>query len=163
MQTNFLKLITVDFPKKVISKKTNLDVNKWIYFQLTKTNEEVKKNILNFRFDEAAKVIYQFVWHSYCDWYIEFLKPIFDSKNSKHIEESRNMSAFIQANIMVLLHPFIPFFTEKVWLDFKCNNYFKTSLMFKDWNILKHSNFNKSYNKIDWLINLVNKHKINKS
>ena len=100
-------------------------------------------------------MIYQFVWHSYCDWYIEFLKPIFDSKNSKYIEESRNMSAFIQANIMVLLHPFIPFFTEKVWLDFKFNNYFKTSLMFKDWNILKHSSFNKSYNKIDWLINLV--------
>jgi len=151
----FSKINNCKFSKKVNIKNTNLDVNKWIYFQLTKTNEEVKKYISNFRFDEAARVIYQFVWHSYCDWYIEFLKPIFDSKNTKYGDESRNMLTFIQANILILLHPFIPFITEKVWLDFKFNNYFKTSLMFKDWNILKYSNFNKSYNKIDWLINLV--------
>ena len=129
--------------------------NKWIYFQLVKTNEESRKYISNFRFDEAAKIIYQFVWHSYCDWYIEFLKPIFDSKNTKNIEESRNMSAFIQANILVLLHPFIPFFTEKVWQDFKFGNFFKTSLMFKNWNIAKESGFKKSHEKVDWLINLV--------
>jgi valyl-tRNA synthetase len=65
------------------------------------------------------------------------------------------MSAFVQANILILLHPFIPFFTEKVWLDFKFNDHFKTSLMFKNWDLSKHSNFKKSYNKIDWLINLV--------
>ena len=100
-------------------------------------------------------MIYQFVWHSYCDWYIEFLKPIFDSKNIKYIDESRNMSAFIQSNILILLHPFIPFFTEKIWLDFKFNDYFQTPLMFKDWNIIKRSNFKKTYNKIDWLIDLV--------
>ena len=151
----FSKMNNCRFSKKVNIKNTKLDVNEWIYFQLMKTNEEAKKYIDNFRFDEAARVIYQFVWHSYCDWYIEFLKPIFDSKNIKHIDESRNMSAFVQANILILLHPFIPFFTEKVWLDFKFNDYFKTSLMFKNWNILKRSNFKKSYNKIDWLINFV--------
>jgi valyl-tRNA synthetase len=151
----FSKMNNCKFSQKANIKKTNLDVNKWIYFQLVKTNEEARKHISNFRFDEAARVIYYFVWHSYCDWYIEFLKPIFDSKNRKYIEESRNMSAFIQSNILILLHPFIPFFTEKVWLDFKFNNYFKTPLMFKDWEIAKHSNFIKSYNKIDWLIDLV--------
>ncbi len=100
-------------------------------------------------------MIYQFVWHSYCDWYIEFLKPIFDSKNEKNIKESRNMSAFIQANILILLHPFIPFFTEKVWQDFKFGDYFKKPLMFKDWNLKSQSSFNNSYSKIDWLIDLV--------
>ena len=65
------------------------------------------------------------------------------------------MSAFIQANILILLHPFIPFFTEKVWQEFKFDNYFKTSLMFKDWNIDKQSSFLTSNNKINWLINLV--------
>ena len=151
----FSKINKCKFSKKINIKNTKLDVNKWIYFQLTKTNEEAKKYIHNFRFDEAARVIYQFVWHSYCDWYIEFLKPVFDSKNNKYIDESRNMSAFIQANILILLHPFIPFFTEKVWLDFKFNDYFQSSLMFKDWNVVKRSNFKKNYNKIDWLINLV--------
>jgi valyl-tRNA synthetase len=151
----FSKINNCKLSKKSNVKKTYLDVNKWIYFELVKTNFEVKKHISNFRFDEAARAIYQFVWHSYCDWYIEFLKPIFDSKNKKNIEESRNMSAFIQANILILLHPFIPFFTEKVWQDFKFINYFKTALMFKNWDVKPQSSFNKSYNKIDWLINLV--------
>ena len=100
-------------------------------------------------------MIYQFVWHSYCDWYIEFLKPIFDSKSKKNLEESRNTSAYIQANILILLHPFIPFFTERVWQDFKFINYFKKPLMFKNWEIQSQSSFNKSYKKIDWLIDLV--------
>ncbi len=152
---NFLKINGCKLSKKLNIKKINLDVNKWIYLELERTNIEVKKHILNFRFDEAARVIYQFVWHSYCDWYIEFLKPIFDSKNKKKLEESINVSAFVQANILAILHPFIPFFTEKVWQDLKFINYFKTPLMFKDWNIKSQPNFSKSYNKINWLIKLV--------
>jgi valyl-tRNA synthetase len=151
----FSKMNKCKLSKKINITKINLDVNKWIYFELVKTSDEAKKYISNFRFDEAAKVIYQFVWHSYCDWYIEFLKPIFGSKNIKNLEETRKVSAFMQANILILLHPFIPFFTEKVWQDFKFSNYFKTPLMFKDWDIKGQSKFRKSYNKIDWLINLV--------
>jgi len=151
----FSKINKCILSKKINIKKTNLDINKWIYFKLVKTNKEAKKYISDFRFDEAARVIYQFVWHSYCDWYIEFLKPIFDSKNIKNIEESRNILSFIQANISVLLHPFIPFFTEKVWQDFKFNNYFNLPIMYKNWDIKTEQNFKKSHNKIDWLINLV--------
>jgi len=135
--------------------KTHLDINKWIYFELVNTNIKAKRYIENFRFDEASRVIYQFVWHSYCDWYIEFLKPIFDSKNEKNLEESRNMLSFVQSNILILLHPFIPFFTEKVWQDFQFSYYFKKSLMFKSWDIKGKQSFNKSYRKIDWLIDLV--------
>ena len=151
----FSKINNCKLSKRINVKKTNLDVNKWIYYELVKTNNEAKKYISNFRFDEAARVIYQFVWHSYCDWYIEFLKPIFDSNNKKNLKESRNMSAFIQANILALLHPFIPFFTERVWQDFKFSNYFKTPLMLKSWNIKFQSSFSKSHSKIDWLIDLV--------
>ena len=79
----FSKINNCELSKKFNTKKTNLDVNKWIYFELVKTNNKAKKYISNFRFDEAARVIYQFVWHSYCDWYIEFLKPIFDTNNKK--------------------------------------------------------------------------------
>ena len=151
----FSKINKCKLSKKINIKKINLDVNKWIYFELFKTNDEAKKYISNFRFDEAAKVIYQFVWHSYCDWYIESLKPIFDSKSIKNIEETRNVSAFIQANILILLHPFIPFFTEKVWQDFKFANYFNKPLILKDWEIKPQSSFSKNHSKIDWLIDLV--------
>ena len=151
----FSKLNKCKISKKINIKKVTLDINKWIYFELEKTSTEVKKNISNFRFDEAAKLIYQFVWHSYCDWYIEFLKPIFDSKNKKEIDEARNVSAFVLSNILILLHPFIPFFTEKVWQDFKFSNYFKKPLMLKSWELKPQANFSKSFNKIDWLINLI--------
>jgi len=151
----FSKINNCKLSKTLNIKKTHLDVNKWIYFKLVNTNIEARKYIANFRFDEASRIIYQFVWHSYCDWYIEFLKPIFDSMDKKKLEESRNMLSFIQSNILILLHPFIPFFTEKVWQDFKFSNYFKTPLMFKDWNIKPQQTFNKSFNKIDWLIDLV--------
>jgi valyl-tRNA synthetase len=151
----FLKINKCKISNKIHIKKINLDVNKWIYFELVETNKKAIKHIESFRFDEAARVIYKFVWHSYCDWYIEFLKPIFDSKNKKNQEESSNISAYIQANILILLHPFIPFFTEKVWQDFKFEAYFKKPLMFKDWNIKSQLRFNKSYTQIDWLIDLI--------
>ena len=152
---NFIKLNKCKPYEKINIKNIKLDVNKWIYFELEKTNRDAQKHIQNFRFDEAAKIIYQFVWHSYCDWYIEFLKPIFDSKDKKNIEESRNICSFVQSNIMVLLHPFIPFFTEKVWQEFKFKNYFKSSLMLKNWDLKHHSQFKNSHGKIDWLIKIV--------
>ena len=151
----FSKLNKCKLTKKINTTKINLDVNRWIYFELIKTNKEAQKYISIFRFDEAAKVIYQFVWHSYCDWYIEFLKPIFDSKDKKSIDEARNLSSYMQSSILILLHPFIPFFTEKIWLDLKFDNYFKSPLMFKNWDLKSQPSFAKSFNKIDWLIQLV--------
>ena len=153
----FSKLNKCKYNKKFSIKETNLDVNKWIYFSLEKANNDSQKHIENFRFDEAAKVIYQFVWHFYCDWYIEFLKPIFDSKIKKDINETRVFAAYIQSCILVMLHPFIPFFSEKLWLDLKLNVFLKTPLMYKNWDLPKKNNttFKKSYEKIDWLIQLV--------
>jgi valyl-tRNA synthetase len=153
----FSNLNKCKYDPKLKVQNSNLDINKWIYFELVKTNQSIQKSIANFRFDEAAKVIYQFVWHSYCDWYIEFLKPIFDSSNKKNLNEARAFTAYIQSNILIMLHPFIPFFTEKVWLDLKLHNSTKTSLMFKDWKLpfKLNENFNKSHGKIDWLIQLI--------
>ncbi len=151
----FSKINKCKLSKEFNIKKINLDINKWIYFELVKTNNMAIKYISSFRFDEAAKEIYQFVWHSYCDWFIEFSKPIFDSKNVKNHKESRNMLAFVQANILILLHPFIPFFTEKVWADFEFNSFFKKPLILKEWDLKPMPSFSKNYSKIDWLIDLV--------
>jgi len=153
----FLQLNKCKYNKKIKINKADLDVNKWIYFELSRINAEVQKHIANFRFDEAAKIIYQFVWHSYCDWYIEFLKSLLDSKNKKKLEESRSFAAYIQSCILIMLHPFIPFFTDKIWLDLKLNVNLKSPLMFKDWSlsIKTDARFKKSFIKIDWLIQLV--------
>jgi valyl-tRNA synthetase len=153
----FTQLNRCQYLKKINIKKANLDINKWIYVELVTTNQKIKKHLSNFRFDEAAKLIYQFVWHSYCDWYIEFLKPIFDTKNKKNIIEARSFAAFIQSAILIMLHPFIPFFTEKLWQDLKLDKSLKSSLMYKNWDlpVLVNPLFKKTYNKIDWLIKLI--------
>nr|AIF00464.1 valine--tRNA ligase (VARS, valS) [uncultured marine group II/III euryarchaeote KM3_133_F10] len=153
----FTKLNKCKINKNLNLKKAKIDFNKWIYFELLETNNTAKKHISNFRFDEAAKTIYQFVWHSYCDWYIEFLKPIFDSKNSKNLKESRDFASYIESSILIMLHPFIPFFTEKIWLDSKYDKSMKSPLMLKTWDLpsIPNNTFKKSFKKIDWLIKLI--------
>ena len=153
----FSQLNKCNYDNKLNIQRINLDVNKWIYFELSRVNEMAQKHIENFRFDEAAKVIYQFVWHSYCDWYIEFLKPVFDSKKSKNLKEARAFAAYMQSSILIMLHPFIPFFTEKISLDLKLEKKFKTPLMYRNWALPVKTNikFKKSYQKIDWLIQLI--------
>jgi len=153
----FSKINKCKYDKKLNINKSSLDVNKWIYFELVNTNYNIQKHIENFRFDEAAKTIYQFVWHAYCDWYIEFLKPVFASNNKKDLKETRAFSAYIQTCILMMLHPFIPFFTEKMWLDLKLHTKLKTPLINKNWTLPTRANlsFKKSYKKIDWIIQLI--------
>jgi valyl-tRNA synthetase len=129
----------------------------FIFNEFIETQTLVTKNIENFRFDEASRILYQFVWHTYCDWYLEFLKPIFNSKNATNIKEAKLFSSFMMANILKMLHPFIPFFTEKVCLDLKLNKKLKTPLMQKEWYLqFKPNNeFKLSYEKIDWITKLV--------
>jgi valyl-tRNA synthetase len=131
-------------------------INQWIFNEFIQTQNLVSKNIKIFRFDEAAKNIYQFVWHSYCDWYLEFLKPIFSSKNTSDIKEARLFSSFMMANILKMLHPFIPFFTESVWSKNKYKKVLKTNLISAPWPSFKKNNkYNKSQIDINNLIEFI--------
>ena len=134
---NFLKLNNCNYNKKTDVKKIKLKINQWIYTEFCKTNELVNKHIKDFRFDEASRVTYNFVWHLYCDWYLEFLKPILSSQNKNSIHEAKQFSSFMLLNILKLLHPFIPFFTEHIWQENKFNNQQKTNLINSDWPIAK--------------------------
>ncbi len=130
---NFLKLNNCKLDKSINIKSLNLPINQWIYNEFIITQNLVSKNINDFRFDEAAKHVYQFVWHSYCDWYLEFLKPTFISKNKNEINEAKLFSSFMMANILKLLHPFIPFFTESIWQKNNYKNVFKDNLVSASW------------------------------
>ena len=80
---------------------------------------KIEKNLKDYRFDEAAKNAYQFAWHSYCDWYLELSKTILFSDDEDAKDEIREVSAYIFKQILILLHPFIPFVTEEIWLKNK--------------------------------------------
>ncbi len=153
---NFLKLNNCKLNKKVNIKSIKLPINQWIFSEYIKTQNLVSKNIENFRFDESAKHVYQFVWHSYCDWYLEFLKPIFNSKNKAEINEAKYFSSFMMANILRLLHPFVPFFTESVWSKNKYKNVFKKDLISSSWPNYKNVHkFNKNQIDINDIIELI--------
>ena len=153
---NFLDLNRCKLEKKVNINTIKLPINHWIYNELIKTQNLVSKNLELFRFDEAAKHVYQFVWHSYCDWYLEFLKPIFSSKNKLELIEARSFASFIMANILKLLHPFIPFFTESVWSKNNYKKIFKSNLILSEWpNYKLISRFNKNHNDINVLIEFI--------
>ena len=161
---NFLKLNNCKLEKKVNLNSIKVPVNQWIYSEFTRTQNLVSKNIEIFRFDEAAKHVYQFVWHSYCDWYLEFLKPIFNSKNISEIREVRLFSSFMMSNILKLLHPFIPFFTESLWSKNNYKKTFKTNLISAEWPEFKKNNkFNKNYTDIKNIIEFISNIRSTKS
>jgi len=153
---NFLKLNNCKFNKKTDVKKIKLKINHWIYSELCKTSQLITKHIQDFRYDEASKVLYNFVWHSYCDWYLEFLKPIFNSKNKSSIKEAKEFSSYILSNILKLLHPFIPFFTEHVWQENKFDKEIKSDLITSDWPVPKTiQSYKKNSEEIDCIIEII--------
>jgi valyl-tRNA synthetase len=152
---NFLKLNNCKYKKTDVTK-IKLKINQWIYNEFCKTNKLINKHIKEFRFDEASKVLYNFVWHSYCDWYLEFLKPIFNSKNKISITEAKQFSSYMLSNILKLLHPFIPFFSEHVWQVNKYNKEEKSDLITSDWPISKKmKSFKKNSEEIDYIIDII--------
>ena len=161
---NFLKLNNCKLKKKIDLNSIELPINHWIFNEFVKAQNLVSKNLEIFRFDEAAKSAYQFVWHLYCDWYLEFLKPILNSKNNTSIKEARLFSSYMMANILRLLHPFIPFFTETTW---SINNYksiFNDNLISADWpNYKNKNNFVKNQKDINNVIEIISSIRATKS
>ena len=96
--------------------------DKWILNQLFNSIEKYNKQLDRLHFNEAAKVLYDFVWNDFCDWYIEIAKTRFYSENveSKMITYSTCLKCI--RIILPLMHPFTPFITEELWSFFKDNN-----------------------------------------
>ena len=92
-----------------------LTVNKWILSETARAIGEVTSSIEALRFNEAAAFAYHFVWDVFCDWYLEFAKPLFNSTDESAKAETRATAAWARDQILKLLHPFMPFITEELW------------------------------------------------
>ena len=138
-------------------KLTNIKnpANQWIIKTLNLYKQKIKKNINDYRFDEAAKNIYLYIWNYFCDWYIEFSKPLLNSKNKQIVEETKNVLFHVQMENLSLLHAFIPFVTEELWSLSNLKKIQKTDLVnfnFKKDVKLKKTNGAKD---IDFIINFI--------
>ena len=141
--------------KKIKLSKLNLSINFWIINELEKHKKLINKSIENYRFDEAAKLTYQYIWDIFCDWYLEFTKPIFQSKIKKDIEETKNVLLYIQKEILFLLHPFMPFITEELWIKHNFRKIYGNYLINYTNSDLKLKINKKTINNIIFLRNLI--------
>ncbi len=151
---NFLIQNKCSFKNINKKPKISININKWIYNELLDTKKNIEKNIKNYRFDEAARNSYQFVWHSFCDWYLELAKTIFYSNDKKSIKETREVSSYIFKEILILMHPFIPFVTEEIWLKNKLDKSKKNYLMLSNW-ISGKSKKDKDFKEVEKIINII--------
>ena len=95
--------------------KTTLTVNRWIMAECARACAEVTTHLENLRFNDAAGAAYRFVWDIYCDWYLEFIKPLLAGHDDGAKAEARATAAWTRDQILKLLHPFMPFITEELW------------------------------------------------
>ena len=89
--------------------------DRWILSKLNDTVKEVCENMDKFELGVASAKIYDFIWDSYCDWYIELTKPRLQSGDARAKENAQKVLLYVLTEILKLLHPFMPFITEEIW------------------------------------------------
>ena len=89
--------------------------DRWILSRLNHTIQTVTSELEAYRFDRAASALYQFIWHEFCDWYVELIKPVL--QNPSHADGPVTRQTLVETLevTMRLLHPFMPFITEEIW------------------------------------------------
>ncbi|MGX7925324.1 valine--tRNA ligase [Tsuneonella sp. HG094] len=125
--TRFCQANGIGASQTLHAPEATQSVHKWIIGEVVATQVAVDKAMSDLRFDAAAGAIYRFVWDTFCDWYLEFVKGYFSAEKQEGIapeamtnrkmraEESRVVTAWVLDQILVMLHPFMPFITEELW------------------------------------------------
>lgn len=134
----------------------NETVNRWIAGEMERTTRKVTESIETHRYNEAAGAIYNFIWHIYCDWYLELIKTVLNGNDKAAQDETRAMAAFALDQILMLLHPFMPFITEELWQNLAEHGPARNSqLILAPWPAFSGLE-NKSVDReVDWLIRLI--------
>ena len=89
--------------------------HRWILSRLQRVAAETVESLDNYLFNQYAQVLYQFLWHEYCDWYLEIIKPDFYGQDPEAGALARSVASEVLEKILVLLHPVMPFITEEIW------------------------------------------------
>ncbi|WP_159978550.1 MULTISPECIES: valine--tRNA ligase [unclassified Novosphingobium] len=120
-------------------------VNRWIIGEVVETAAALDKAMADLRFDAAANAIYYFVWNQFCDWYIELIKGQFD-------EETKAVAGWVLDQILVMLHPFMPFVTEELWSKMGAR---ENELIVARWPVPEAKVDAAAKVEVEWLIALV--------
>ncbi|MGH7209616.1 MAG: valine--tRNA ligase, partial [Nitrospiraceae bacterium] len=116
-------LMNLDGPREAAPAKDRSFADRWILSRLNRAIRDVSASLESYRFDQASSDLYQFIWHEYCDWYLELIKPALSrvegpalqSKDSVEAKRTRQTLIETFETVQRLLHPFMPFITEEIW------------------------------------------------
>ena len=134
--------------------RAELAVNKWIIAETIATVQTVDLALADYRFDGAANAIYQFAWSRFCDWYLELIKPqMVGDERGVIDDESKAVAGWVLDQILVLLHPFMPFITEELWHAMGPRDH---DLIVAQWPMADARSLDpEASREVDWLIRLV--------
>ncbi len=113
--TRYAEMNGAALPRNFDPAGATLTVNKWMLGELARANTAIDKALTEFRLNEAASALYEFIWGVVCDWYVELTKPILQGTDGPEKDETRAVTAFVLRETIKLLHPVMPFITEELW------------------------------------------------
>ena len=135
-------------PNLVVSK-----VNKWIISETVQMVRNIEIAIASYRFNDAANIIYQFSWATFCDWYLEFTKPLLANSEDVLLKETRATTSWVLKQIFNSLNPLMPYITEELWEQFE----FGGLLINEEWPTFDDNLIAPDATKeISWVIALIN-------
>ena len=103
-------------PHKPVGKANFTLADRWILSRVNSTISAVRQGLDSYKFNEAASAVYQFLWHEFCDWYIELIKPVlYQDQDPAQKWVAQDVLARVLNISLRLLHPFMPFITEEIW------------------------------------------------
>jgi valyl-tRNA synthetase len=141
----FLQMNGVGASDSIAAPQAELPVNRWVIGEVVETLAKLNKAFDELRYDEMADAIYHFVWGTFCDWYVELVKGAFD-------DETKTVAAWAFDQILVMLHPLMPFITEELWHAMGERPY---DLIVARWPEPEAQRDQSAKRKIEWLIELV--------
>ncbi len=129
-------------------------LNRWIVGKTTEAARQVAETIAAYRFNEAAEALYHFTWGTFCDWYLEFTKPLLQQESDPATAaETRAATAWVLDRILMMLHPVMPYITEELWEKIAVR---ERPLMLTPWPDYDPALIDNAANaEVDWVVRLI--------
>ena len=151
--TRFCQSNGIGASTSIAAREAKLAANQWIIGEVAQTVTALEAAMADLRFDAAANAIYHFVWDRFCDWYLELIKPVFQGEaDSPAAQETRAVAGWTLDQILVMLHPFMPFITEELWHAMGDR---ETDLIIAQWPQLVTAGDADAQAEIDWVIKAI--------
>ncbi|MDD3181628.1 MAG: valine--tRNA ligase [Alphaproteobacteria bacterium] len=127
-------------------------VNKWIVGETLAAADTVAAHLDAYRFDLATHAVYEFIWNTFCDWYLEFTKPVLAGDDAQAAAETRATTAWVLAQMLKILHPFMPYITEELWAQIVGDG---TQLMTSSWPTSSIAVDKNAQAEMNWVTRLI--------